>query len=259
MGRGSNLLVRDGGIDGLVIHPSGGDFAGLEVDAGRWKSRLEGGGVEAGQRRGSRAGSVVSSGWRVSRGGWRQPAHERWRNGRGNFRQVISLRCVDANGDITEKTPKELEIHYRDVPSLKKVFALAATVSRDARARSEEIQRLLDLSSNKRKTIAAHRRERGMHLQKSVEGMSRRQARAGTRIERIRASARRACRRVHGNFIVNDGGASASDVLALIEIIKTDRRATSAASVWIRKCRSSAKSDHRRRAAAASHLRSTRW
>ena len=36
---------------------------------------------------------------------------------------------------------------------------------------------------------------------------------------------------VHGNFIVNDGGASASDVLALIEIIKTDARATSEASV----------------------------
>ena len=33
IGRGSNLLVRDGGIDGLVIHPNGGDFARIEVNA----------------------------------------------------------------------------------------------------------------------------------------------------------------------------------------------------------------------------------
>ena len=31
MGRGSNLLVRDGGIHGVVIHPAGGDFEKIEV------------------------------------------------------------------------------------------------------------------------------------------------------------------------------------------------------------------------------------
>ena len=33
IGRGSNLLVRDGGIDGLVIHPNGGEFARVTVSA----------------------------------------------------------------------------------------------------------------------------------------------------------------------------------------------------------------------------------
>src|SRR5262249_15560447 len=32
MGRGSNLLVRDGGIRGVVVHPSGGDFNKVEVN-----------------------------------------------------------------------------------------------------------------------------------------------------------------------------------------------------------------------------------
>jgi len=32
IGRGSNLLVRDGGIRGAVIHPSGGDFSNVVVD-----------------------------------------------------------------------------------------------------------------------------------------------------------------------------------------------------------------------------------
>src|SRR5437763_15590899 len=32
MGRGSNLLVRDGGIRGVVVHPFGGDFDKIEVN-----------------------------------------------------------------------------------------------------------------------------------------------------------------------------------------------------------------------------------
>ncbi|MBA3882793.1 MAG: UDP-N-acetylmuramate--L-alanine ligase, partial [Chthoniobacterales bacterium] len=32
IGRGSNLLVRDGGIRGVVLHPTGGEFDRLEVD-----------------------------------------------------------------------------------------------------------------------------------------------------------------------------------------------------------------------------------
>src|SRR5438132_12730539 len=32
IGRGSNLLVRDGGIRGVVVHPRGGDFDKIEID-----------------------------------------------------------------------------------------------------------------------------------------------------------------------------------------------------------------------------------
>src|SRR5438046_6248816 len=32
IGRGSNLLVRDGGIRGVVVHPSGGDFDKIDID-----------------------------------------------------------------------------------------------------------------------------------------------------------------------------------------------------------------------------------
>src|SRR5205814_8449098 len=32
IGRGSNLLVRDGGIPGVVVHPHGGDFEKIEFD-----------------------------------------------------------------------------------------------------------------------------------------------------------------------------------------------------------------------------------
>ncbi|HEU5237495.1 MAG TPA: UDP-N-acetylmuramate--L-alanine ligase, partial [Pyrinomonadaceae bacterium] len=32
MGRGSNLLVRDGGVHGVVVHPCGGDFGKIEIN-----------------------------------------------------------------------------------------------------------------------------------------------------------------------------------------------------------------------------------
>src|SRR5207237_3457356 len=32
IGRGSNLLVRDGGIRGVVVHPTGGDFDKIDID-----------------------------------------------------------------------------------------------------------------------------------------------------------------------------------------------------------------------------------
>ncbi len=57
IGRGSNLLVRDGGIDGLVIHPTGGEFARVDVDASTYEitagvavglKRLTGAAVKAG-------------------------------------------------------------------------------------------------------------------------------------------------------------------------------------------------------------------
>src|SRR5206468_10808063 len=32
MGRGSNLLIRDGGVRGVVVHPCGGDFDKIEIN-----------------------------------------------------------------------------------------------------------------------------------------------------------------------------------------------------------------------------------
>src|SRR5581483_7270441 len=64
MGRGSNLLVRDGGVRGVVIHPSGGEFDRIEVNgwetaaeaaerSGEW--RIGGAGGESGGWDGRRA------------------------------------------------------------------------------------------------------------------------------------------------------------------------------------------------------------
>lgn len=224
IGRGSNLLVRDGGINGLVIHPTGGDFARLEVDTGKLKIAA-GAGVKLKQLSGAAAKHDIGGfEWMEGipgevGGSLRMNAGAM---GVETFDQVTSLRCVDANGDITEKTPAELEVHYRDVPSLKKVYATAA-VFRGRVSTGENIHRLLEFSSNKRKTTQPIAASAGCIFKNPS-----RECPAGKLVEELhlkdtRVGAARVSE-VHGNFIVNDGGASAGDVLALIDIIRQTAR-----------------------------------
>ncbi len=224
IGRGSNLLVRDGGIDGLVIHPAGGDFARLDVHPERLEISA-GAGVKLKQLSGAAAKHDIGGfEWMEGipgevGGSLRMNAGAM---GVETFDQVRALRCVDANGDITEKTPTELEVHYRDVPTLKKVYALAATFRGSVSTR-EDIHRLLDLSSAKRKTSQPIAASAGCIFKNPS-----RECPAGRLVQELglketRVGAARVSE-VHGNFIVNDGGATAADVLALIEIVKQTAR-----------------------------------
>ena len=224
IGRGSNLLVRDGGINGLVIHPAGGDFTRMEVHSERLEISA-GAGVKLKQLSGAAAKHNIGGfEWMEGipgevGGSLRMNAGAM---GVETFDQVRVLRCVDANGDITEKTPAEIEVHYRDVPSLKKVYALAA-VFRGSRSAHGEIHRLLDLSSAKRKTTQPIAASAGCIFKNPSK-----ECPAGKLVQELglketHVGAARVSE-VHGNFIVNDGGASASDVLALIEIVKQTAR-----------------------------------
>ncbi len=220
MGRGSNLLVRDGGLDGLVIHPNGGDFAKVEVNAGAFEitagaavglKRLCGAAVKAGiggfEWMEGIPGAVGGS-LRMNAGAM----------GIETFDQVVRLRVVDEAGEIHELRPEQLEVHYRDVPSLKKTYALSATLRGHA-STPEEIQGLLNQSSVKRKTSQPIAASAGCIFKNPS-----RECPAGKLVQELGLkNAHEGAARVsemHGNFIVNDGGASASEVLALIERIQ---------------------------------------
>lgn len=70
VGRGSNIIVRDGGLRGAVIHPSGGEFGTLEVRdnfitagaAYAWKKMVS--------RPLSAAASAAWNGWTESPATW---------------------------------------------------------------------------------------------------------------------------------------------------------------------------------------------
>ena len=220
MGRGSNLLVRDGGIDGLVIHPNKGEFAALEVDAASCEitagaavglKRLSGAAAAAGI-----AGFEWMEGIPGAVGGsLRMNAGAM---GVETFDQAKSLLLLDETGEMHEKTPAELEVRYRSVPTLQTNYVLRATF-KGKPGTAEEIQRLLAVSSAKRKQsqpIAASagcifkNPSRECPAGKLVQELGLKNARVGA----ARVS------EIHGNFIVNDGGkATAREVLALIELI----------------------------------------
>ena len=134
------------------------------------------------------------------------------------FDQVVRLRIVDRLGSIHELTPEDLEIGYRNVPSLVQAYALSATF-RGFPGSQETIQNLLKASTAKRKTSQPIAASAGCIFKNPSK-----ECPAGKLIQDLglknRSVGAARVSEVHGNFIVNDGGATASDVLALIEQIK---------------------------------------
>lgn len=224
MGRGSNLLVRDGGIAGIVIHPNGGDFAHVEVNAAKLEITA---GVGVGLKRLSGAAARAGIGgfeWMEGipgsvGGGLRMNAGAM---GCETFDQVVRVRFVNPAGEVEERTPADFEVQYRDVPGLKESYAVAATF-RGRRSDAGDIQRLLDASAIKRKTGQPIAASAGCIFKNPAPALP-----AGRLIDELglknsRVGAARVSE-VHGNFIVNDGGASAGEVLELIARIQAEAR-----------------------------------
>ena len=217
MGRGSNLLVRDGGVRGVVVHPCGGDFDKIEIDGVEITA-----GVGAKLKEVAYAGKAAGIGgmeWMEGipgavGGGLRMNAGAM---GAQTFENVVRVRYLDANGEAHTKSRDELEVHYRDFPLLEKNFAVSA-VFRGQPAPLEEIVRKLEASQEKRRTSQPAAKSAGCIFKnpdscpagKLVDELGLKNAHVG----KARVS------EVHGNFIVNDGGATAADMLELIEKIK---------------------------------------
>ncbi len=217
MGRGSNLLVRDGGIRGVVAHLARGEFKKLEVHDG-----LITAGVGVKQRElaiAARDAQIGGFEWLEGIPGNLGGALRMNAGAMGGetFRQVVSVRYVDAEGEFHTKTAAELDPQYRDVALLKTNYAVSATF-RGETSTSEEIGRKLDESMSKRRTSQPKESSAGCIFKNTGAGQ------AGKLIDELGLKSTRVggakVSEIHGNFIVNKGGATAADVLALITKIK---------------------------------------
>ena len=222
IGRGSNLLVRDGGIRGVVVHPCGGDFDKIKIDGNEISA-----GVGAKLRQVAYAGKAAGLGgleWMEGipgavGGSLRMNAGAM---GAQTFENVVRVRYLDENGEAHTKERDELEVHYRNFPLLENNFAVSA-VFRGEPAPTEEIVRKLEASQEKRRTTQPAAKSAGCIFKnpdscpagKLVDELGLKNSRIG----KARVS------EVHGNFIVNDGGATAVEMLELIEKIKAMARA----------------------------------
>ena len=221
IGRGSNLLVRDGGIRGVVVHPCGGDFDKIDVHGNEITA-----GVGAKLKEIAYAGKSAGLGgleWMEGipgavGGGLRMNAGAM---GAQTFENVVRVRYLDAEGNPHTKARNELDVRYRHVPDLVGNYAVSAAF-RGEPAAPEEITKRLEESQQKRRTSQPIAKSAGC-IFKNPESVP-----AGKLVDELglkNSSVGKArVSEVHGNFIVNDGGATATDMLELIDRIKSAAR-----------------------------------
>jgi UDP-N-acetylmuramate--L-alanine ligase/UDP-N-acetylenolpyruvoylglucosamine reductase len=213
VGRGSNLLVRDGGISGAVIHLARGDFGALRIEG----TEIEAGaGVRlkqlAAAARSSRiAGFEWMEGIPGSVGGsLRMNAGAM---GMETFQRVVSVQVVNLRGEFEALSPADMQIHYRNVPTLRDRFAVSALFKGEP-GTIAEIDKGFAESIQKRKSTQPVAASAGCIFKNPPE------CPAGKLVEELGLKNHRVgsarVSEIHGNFIVNDGSARSSEILQLI-------------------------------------------
>jgi len=217
VGRGTNLLVRDGGIEGVVVHLDGDEFTKVEVDGERILARA-----------GGRLKTVVNLAKKNALGGLeflegipgsvggalRMNAGAM---GKQTFEVLEWVRYVSLTGEIYDAAASTLPVSYRCCPLFQSHIALAA-IFRGEKTERSKIDSLLRVFEKKRWSSQPAKPSAGCIFKnpasvpagKLIEELGLK----GTGVGGAKVS------EVHGNFIVNEGQATAADVLRLIEVIR---------------------------------------
>ena len=223
IGRGSNLLIRDGGIAGAVIRPGGGEFE--EVRASGADQIVAGVGARFKKLTAvAKSAGIGGFEWMEGipgnvGGGLRMNAGAM---GAQTFDQVVSVRYLDREGNFVVKTSEEIIAHYRNVPELEENYAVSA-VFQGSPAEADEIAAKIQASAGKRRGSQPVAASAGCIFKNPRADLP-----AGKLVDELgfkgRGVGAAKVSEVHGNFIVNSGDATASDVLGLIEEIRSAAR-----------------------------------
>ena len=217
LGRGSNLLVRDGGVRGVVICLKSPAFSSIEVyqdyvfcAAG---ARLNQVAIQA--KKAELSGLEFFEGIPGCVGGaLRMNAGAM---GTDTFTILESLRVMKRDGTIVEYRAEEVPHRYRGCDMLRQDIALSA-VFRGTPGQREEIENRMAEYSNKRWASQPAVASAGCMF-KNPETVA-----AGKLIDELGLKGLRVGNAVvsdvHGNFLVNEGGATATDVLNLIALVR---------------------------------------
>lgn len=222
LGRGSNLLVRDGGFAGAVLCLAHPYFSRVEITGEQLRcgagAKLKTAAVEA--KRHELTGLEFLEGIPGSIGGaLRMNAGAM---GSAVFEIVESVRLMDYAGHVTELAPAQMQVNYRCCTRLKTHIALEA-VLRGRRGNRTEIQERMAQFNRKRWTTQPAAPSAGCIFKnpltvpagKLIEELGLKGTGVGGALVSLE----------HGNFITNDGTATAQDVLNLIELIRQRARA----------------------------------
>ena len=222
LGRGSNLVVRDGGFRGAVICLAHAHFSRIEVKGSLLRcgagARLKAVAVEA--KRHSLAGLEFLEGIPGSVGGaLRMNAGAM---GRAMLDVVECVRLMSFDGKGHERPARELVRGYRSCPTLKGHVALVAVLRGQPGSRKAIEQQMNHYSRQRWQSQPSlpsagciFKNPASIPAGRLIDELGLK----GTRVGGAVVSAE------HGNFIVNDSKATARDVLELIEIVRQRVRA----------------------------------
>jgi UDP-N-acetylenolpyruvoylglucosamine reductase len=222
IGRGSNLLVKDGGFRGVVICLSHPHFSRIQVGGDRLTcgagARLKAVAAEA--KRAGLAGLEFLEGIPGSVGGaLRMNAGAM---GGAIFNVVESVRVMGFDGKVHHRKGADLGSSYRSCEGLKAHLALEAVLRGHSDSRGA-IERRMNDYARKRWQSQPAAPSAGC-IFKNPEAIP-----AGKLIDELGLKGRRvggaAVSTEHGNFIVNDGAATAAEILELIAIVRQRAKA----------------------------------
>ena len=219
LGRGSNLIIPDEGVDGLVIslgheawqkfepHPDGRIWAG----AGLRLKNLCGLATKAGFKGfeflegipGSVGGALRMNAGAM--GGWM-------------FDVVEEVRLMTMQGGIRTMRKAEMHVDYRHCAELHEAIALGAWLRPAASGESTDIRRQIDVYQKKRVESQPREPSAGCIFKNPPGGSAGRLIdEAGLKGERVGDAE---VSTVHANFIVNRGHATSADIIALVRKVR---------------------------------------
>jgi len=221
LGRGSNLLVRDGGFRGVVICLAQPVFGRIAVEGERLRcgagAKLKHVAVEA--RKSGLAGMEFLEGIPGSLGGGlRMNAGAM---GGALFDVVESVRLMDFQGETSDCAASQLDAEYRACPALRARIALAAVLRGRPDSQESIAQRMIAFSRKRWSSQPAapsagcmFKNPASIPAGRLIDELGLK----GTHVGGARVSTE------HGNFIVNSGAATAREVLELMELLRERAR-----------------------------------
>lgn len=220
LGRGSNLLIRDGGIRGVTLSLQAPGFSTVEAVSNRRLDAKAGAPLKAVARAAQQAGLTgleflegipgnLGGALRMNAGAM----------GSWTFDVVHTLRCMDPRGEIRDIPGPEAGAQYRGCPLLRNHIALGAILQGTPADRAE-IDGRMTASNAKRWSTQPRQPSAGCTFKNPSPELP-----AGKLIDELGLKGTRVgaamVSDVHANFFVNLGGATATDVLRLIDLVKT--------------------------------------
>lgn len=235
IGRGSNVIVREGGIRGAVIHPTLGDFDKIEMQG---RNIVAGAGVKLKKLAAFAAqNGIAGFEWMDGIPGYvggslRMNAGAMGGDMWSVFRSAIAL---NEDGDIVEFEKENMKgAVYRRIPEFEHNMVMQATFC-GTPDDPQAIGARMDASRNHRKTTQPLAPSAGCTFVNPEE------IPAGKLIDELGLKGfsigGAQVSEVHANFIINKGGAKATDITELIDYIrnkaKTERGITLKAEVQV--------------------------